>query len=118
MYGPGWSGRKRTINGAAGMHPKILDRMDLRLECIRRHYTGEPSPLQAILDRYADFFGLFDDFDGYINHFLFQDFVEDGQVTFVLPFDNFTSPRTAAGYRESTDHTSQQIHARNQRISA
>ena len=30
-------GRKMTINGARGFHPKIKDRFDLTVECIRRH---------------------------------------------------------------------------------
>lgn len=45
---------KMTINGARGFLPKISDRMDLTLECIRRHYRGETSPLDATLARYAD----------------------------------------------------------------
>ena len=44
----------------------IRDRFDLTLECIRRHYLDEPSPLSATLARYADFFGLFGDFAGYV----------------------------------------------------
>ena len=32
--------RRQTINGARGFHPRISDRMDLTLECIRRHYEG------------------------------------------------------------------------------
>ncbi len=35
---------KATINGARGLHPRIADRFDLTLECIRRHYLGEDSP--------------------------------------------------------------------------
>jgi hypothetical protein len=31
------------------------------------HYLDEPSPLSDTLDRYADFFGLFDDFAGYVD---------------------------------------------------
>ena len=42
-----------TINGARGFHPRIADRFDLTLECIRRHYLGESSPLAAALQRYA-----------------------------------------------------------------
>src|SRR5664279_941267 len=36
---------KQTINGARGFNRKIRDRFDLTLECIRRHYLGEHSPL-------------------------------------------------------------------------
>lgn len=41
-----------TINGARGLHPRIVDRFDLTLECIRRHYIGDSSPLGAALTRY------------------------------------------------------------------
>ena len=37
-----------TINGARGLNPKILDRFDLTLECIRRHYLNEGSPLSDV----------------------------------------------------------------------
>ena len=54
-----------TINGMRGFTRAIADRMDLTLECIRRHYASDDhSPLAATLARYADFFALFDDFAG------------------------------------------------------
>ncbi len=54
---------KPTINGARGMNPRIRDRMDLTLECIRRFYGGDMStPLGATLERYRPFFALFGDF--------------------------------------------------------
>lgn len=49
-------GGKQTINGARGFNQKIADRFDLTLECIRRHYRGQPNPLQEVLARYSDFF--------------------------------------------------------------
>jgi hypothetical protein len=52
-------GRKMTLNGARGCHPRIKDPFDLTVECIRRHYRNEPSPLSDPLRRYDDFFGLF-----------------------------------------------------------
>src|SRR4051812_31497882 len=66
---------KMTINGARGFHPKIKDRFDLTVECIRRHFLGKPSPLDATLARYTDFFALFGDFRGYVDFFLLQDLV-------------------------------------------
>lgn len=36
---------RMTINKARGMRRQIADRFDLTLECIRRHYRGEDSPL-------------------------------------------------------------------------
>lgn len=84
---------KQTINGARGFTRTIADRFDLTLECIRRHYLGEESPLAATLGRYADFFALFVDFDGYIEFFMLQDLLsDDGQVQFFMPFHNFGPP--------------------------
>src|SRR5262245_374857 len=48
---------KMTINGARGLNRRIADRFDLTVECIRRHYLDEPSPLSDTLARYGDFFG-------------------------------------------------------------
>ncbi|MCZ8283144.1 MAG: hypothetical protein O9286_13005 [Aquidulcibacter sp.] len=53
---------KQTINGARGFNSKIADRFDLTLECIRRFYLGQPSPLSDVFERYRDFFNLFQDF--------------------------------------------------------
>jgi len=50
---------KQTINGARGCNGSIDDRFDLTLECIRRFYLGISSPLNDVLLRYQDFFGLF-----------------------------------------------------------
>jgi hypothetical protein len=51
-------GGARTINGERGCNSLIDDRFDLTVECIRRHYLGEPSPLSDALARYPDFFAL------------------------------------------------------------
>ena len=68
---------KLTINGARGLNRKIADRFDLTLECIRRHYLGQPSPLGETLARYRDFLALFEDFRGYVEFFMLQDLVSD-----------------------------------------
>ena len=47
---------KMTINGSRGLNKYIKDRFDLTLECIRRYYLGEISPLSETLDRYSGFF--------------------------------------------------------------
>lgn len=113
----------QTINGARGTNYKIKDRFDLTLECIRRHYDNQNSPLSAVLARYAFFFDLFIDFKGYLNFFLLQDLVEnDGSsIRFFLPFDHFqTSPLPAneSDYRTYRDRLTAFIVARNERISA
>ena len=68
--------RKWTINQARGCNRSISDRFDLTVECIRRHYLGEWSPLQDTLGRYRDFFGLFGNFAGYLSFFLLDDIVD------------------------------------------
>ena len=47
---------KMTINGARGVNHKIQDRFDLTLECIRRFYLNQQSPLIDVLERNANFF--------------------------------------------------------------
>lgn len=86
---------KHTINQARGINRFIDDRFDLSLECIRRFYTGQQSPLYNTLLRYKDFFDLFENFKGYINYFLLNDLVdESGNIRFYLPFDNFETKPT------------------------
>lgn len=114
-------GRKITINGARGFHPRIKDRFDLTVECIRRHYRKEDSPLGKVLARYAAFFDLFENFQGYVEFFLLQDLV-DGDfagVKFFLPFDNFKSspvPDSAASYFKYRENAMDFLKARNRRI--
>ncbi len=43
-------GRQMTINGARGFHPRIKDRFDLTVECVRRHDRDERSPLSDTLE--------------------------------------------------------------------
>ena len=87
--------RKPTINQARGVNGRIDDRFDLTLECIRRFYTGEKSPLYDTLLRYKDFFDLFGDFMGYVQFFLLDDLVDESyQVKFYLPFDDFQTRPT------------------------
>ena len=48
-----------SINQERGTNSLICDRFDLTLECIRRYYNNEESPLFETLKRYNDFFQLF-----------------------------------------------------------
>ena len=85
--------RRITINQARGMNRLIDDRFDLTLECIKRFYKNEKSPLYESLNRYHDFFQLFCDFRGYTDFFLLQDLVDThDRVKFYLPFDDFKTP--------------------------
>lgn len=115
--------RRMTINAARGCHPRIKDRFDLTVECIRRHYLGESSPLGATLARYADFFRLFGDFRGYVEFFLLQDLVtaDCAAVRFFSPFEDFKPwpvPNAAEAYAQYQAQAVAFIEARNRRIRA
>lgn len=116
-------GRHTTINGARGLHPRIRDRFDLTVECIRRQYRKEPHPLSAALGRYEDFFALFEDFRGFVDFFLLQDLVSEdySHVSFFLPLQDFAMPATpssAEAYRTYWRHAVDFVEARNRRLSA
>lgn len=66
-----------SMNQARGCSRKISDRWDLTLECIRRLYSGESSPLDTALQKSKGFFELFVDFKGYVDFFLLQDCVDE-----------------------------------------
>lgn len=109
-----------TINQARGVSRIICDRFDLTLECIRRFYQNEESPLSKTLTNYKDFFDLFIDFNGYVDFFLLQDFVDPKKrINFSLPFNNFNRPplpQTIDEYRQYKEHTLDLMNKRNRRI--
>lgn len=111
-----------TINGARGMNALIADRFDLTLEAIRRHYIGADSPLSKTFNNYGDFFELFEDFSGYVKHFLLEDLVEhDGQkVKLFMPFEDFgrtpALPESRESYLAYRDLACDFLRARNRRI--
>jgi hypothetical protein len=112
---------KSTINGARGFHPLIKDRIDLTMECIRRHYINGISPLSDVLGRYADFFLLFDNFQGYIKFFLLQDLVTEdfSRIKFFMLFENFKTPAVPKGLEAYVSYKNlvvKFINERNQRI--
>lgn len=85
---------RHTINQARGLSRQVEDRLDLTVECIRRHYRGEASPLDDVLARYASFFALFGDFAGYAHFWLLDDLVDaDGTVRFFTDWSDFSSSR-------------------------
>src|SRR5450756_2205829 len=59
-----------------------------------RYYRHEDSPLAPALGRYAGFFALFEDFQGYVDFFLLQDLVSADceAVRFFMPFTDFSPP--------------------------
>lgn len=117
-------GGKQTINGARGFHPRIVDRPDLTLECIRRFYLGErPNPLEDTLARYEGFFALFGTFREYVKFFLLQDLLEvDGQNvrSFLHPLADFSTkdavPKDEPEYLKYLGNSNAFISARNRRI--
>lgn len=93
------------INQTRGCHPLIKDRWDLSLECIRRYYQGENSPLRETLDEDKRFFDLFVDFKGFVDYFYLQDCVTPDYkaVYFWLGNGDFNAnplPQTVEEYLE------------------
>ena len=112
---------KMTINGARGINHKIQDRFDLTLECIRSFYLKEKSPLSDTLERYSQFFNLFDNFKGYVDFFLVQDLVEENYsaIKFWHPFNGFDYsplPKNIEEYQAYKINVIDFLTARNQRI--
>jgi hypothetical protein len=111
-----------TINQARGTHPRINDRFDLTLECIRMHYLSVSNPLESVLNRYRNFFSLFGDFKGYVDFFLLQDLVavDYTEVLYFIPHDpSFKSsprPDSVESYMQYKASTIRFIKARNSRI--
>ncbi|GGB81479.1 hypothetical protein N798_00180 [Knoellia flava TL1] len=113
-----------TINQARGTRSAIADRMDLTLECIRRHYQGqEDSPLADVLAAYEDFFALFEGFDEFVTFFHFQDLVTPDyeKVRFYVPLEDFArtgTPRTVDEYVTCMEATLSLIKQRQRRMRA
>lgn len=110
-----------TINGARGCNHRIKDRFDLTVECIRRHYRNDESPLSGAIARYADFFHLFGDFRGYVEFFLLQDLVSEdfSGIRFFTPFEDFHPwplPTSVDAYQSYRQKAEEFLQARNQRI--
>jgi hypothetical protein len=111
---------QHTINQARGVNSFIDDRFDLTLECIRRFYLAQESPLYCTLLRYKYFFELFHDFDSYIQFFLLDDLVHENEnVRFYLPFDGFETRPTFSDVSQYLSYKKgviEFIRARNKRI--
>jgi len=110
-----------SINQCRGTYGSISDRWDLTLECIRRYYAGESSPLQKVLERNKSFFDLFVDFKGYVDFFFLQDCVSPDykQVyiwTDMIPFVDKALPRNEKEYLQWIDKCLEFVRKRNKRI--
>lgn len=111
-----------SINQIRGNSRCISDRWDLTLECIRRYYCDEASPISWCLEQDRRFFDLFVDFRGYIDFFLLQDCVSSdySEVRLWLdtePFDGAPLPRTVEEYMSWMDANLDFVERRNRRIS-
>lgn len=107
-----WPVRKAnywTMNRARGARLLIADRMDLTLECIRRHYAEEPgSPLADSTTAYKDFFELFGTFKGFVEFFHFEDLITPGsdyqEIEYFLEPNAFTRAGTPATKDEYVEY--------------
>jgi len=110
----------QTINGARGTDWQIRDRIDLTLECIRKYYLGERSPLYECFSRYDSFFKLFGSFRGYVDFFLLDDLINtDESIKFFHPFEKFGKnvlPATPEEYLLYRDNCIRFVDQRNSRI--
>ncbi len=114
---------KMTINQERGTNHLIADRFDLTLECIKRHYEGAESPLSQVLNRYADFFTLFQTFRGYVDFFLLNDLVDKDYRTInflteiKVPFSCSPLPSRSDHYEIYRRNSMEFVESRNRRIS-
>jgi hypothetical protein len=113
---------KVTINAGRGFNSKIADRFDLTLECIRRHYFEEASPLDILLNRYETYFELFGNFEGFVDFFLLDDLVDPvrGEVKHFFartkPFESYPLPKDVNEYLEYRENSMNFARQRNERI--
>lgn len=113
--------RQGGINQSRGCNPKIKDRWDLTLECIRKYYLNEVSPLYNVLDSDRNFFELFIDFKGYINFFYLNDCVSADykKVIFGINHIDFTTnclPKSKEEYFQWLNFSLDFVKKRNCRI--
>ncbi len=113
--------RKQSINQCRGTNRMINDRWDLTLECIRRFYLGEESPLYWTLKEDTWFFDLFTDFKGYVDFFFLQDCVT-GDYSEVIPwlgdgrFHMNNLPNNTKEYLHWIEKNLEFVEKRNERI--
>jgi len=111
-----------SMNQLRGTNPYVKDRWDLTMECIRRFYLGEDSPLYEVIDRDRSFYELFVDFKGYVEFFYLQDCVtpdfsnvifwrDDCDLTQTMPL-----PRTPGEHIVWTEKSLQFVRRRAERM--
>ena len=110
-----------SINQSRGISKTISDRFDLTLECIRLHYLRKPNPLEAVLNRNAKFFELFNSFSDYAEFFLLQDLLNPNlesilYFTQINEIGDWGLPRSKEEYLLYMDNSTQFTRKRNERI--
>lgn len=91
------------------------------MECIRRHYAGEESPLSAVTERDRAFYDLFVDFRGYVDFFFLQDCVSEDYSAVEcwcgdLTFQTSGLPETVEDYMEFVRRELEFLEKRKSRI--
>lgn len=112
---------RNSINQIKGTNKRISDRWDLTLECIRRYYEGEESPISWCLAQDKDFFDLFTDFRGFVDFFFLQDCVSSdySEVDLWLDtelFETYPFPHDADEYISWIRRNLEFVERRNERI--
>lgn len=110
-----------SMNQNKGTNRKISDRWDLTLECIRRHYKGEESPLSKTINKDKAFYDRFVDFKGYVDFFFLQDCVSEDYSKVDIwcgdaKFEGSGLPKTIDEYFEFIDKEYSFLEKRNERI--
>lgn len=77
----------------------LKDRFDLTLECIRRYYEKETSPMSKVLKANASFFKLFDNFKEYVDFFFLQDLVNNDYTK--INYFNLTNELEKVSYPQT-----------------
>ena len=91
------------------------------MECIRRHYAGEESPLSKAMDSDRKFFELFLDFRGYVDYFFLQDCVTEdySEIRYWIGNGDFTQnalPQSVDEYLLWLERQRDFLNRRNARI--
>ena len=110
-----------SMNQRRGTSSFISDRWDLTLECIRRYYTGEESPLSKVIESDKAFYELFLDFKGYVDFFFLQDCVSEDYSSVDIwcgdaSFEKRGLPETVDEYFEFIRKEHEFLNKRNSRI--
>lgn len=111
---------KGGINQSRGCNSQIRDRWDLTMECIRRHYSAEESPLSEVMANNQSFFDLFVDFKGFVDFFFLQDCVSEDykevKMWFTPLYNSKVIPDSVDSYMNYIDGEMEFLRKRNARI--